>query len=541
MFMDKKVFSVLEEMIDPIMAMNSKPKISKNSKIQFKPFYVSLTVKNEEQSAIELINGGVRVKDDFSDFPHYKGRMEMRMGDHFRGGAVAHTTFSLPYDLDVFASKKVICDEADSVFWDCAKDYLYRFNAGLGQKKKRDDFVFFSKESPSNFISKKKEMKFSIDKIEDMLKTVSKTFLSNDIYKIEADFNVSKSESYFINSEGSKIYSNYNRFNLYFTFSIRGDNNILLPSSIVYHGTDLSKLPSLEELLVDSENTIKQLHEIKVAPIEKNGTYPTIVDQQNHGVLWHEVFGHPIEGNKVSDDGETEDDSWEDSKSSLFQGKIGKRIVKPFINVYDDPTIKHLDGHYNFDEDGVPAQKVTLIENGILRNYLHSRETAGYFKKKSNGHARSDNSESNAPEPRMSNIVIETSNGISYDELKEQLIKEIVDQKKEYGLIMKGCNGGWVIPSESSFNTYPNNVFRVYKNSKEKRVRGIYVVGTPYHILENIIATSNEYAVFNGVCGSSSGNVPSTQTAPHALIKSIEVNRIPKSNYEQLMDPVIKL
>ena len=195
-----------------------------------------------------------------------------------------------------------------------------------------------------------------------------------------------------------------------------------------------------------------------------------------------------------------------------------------------------------YDEEGVAGQRVTLIKDGILEGYLHSRESAGYFKTKSNGHARAD--ETLIPVSRMSNLIISSAHEVSYDELKEELVRLCKEQDKPYGLILSGAIGGMALPQNTVFDTYPKYITRVYPphgrtGIREEMSRGAYVVGTAAQTLQNIILTSNKYNTRSSFCGAESGFVPVSQTAPDALLSSLDINRIPKKSYPHLRTRVL--
>ena len=87
----------------------------------------------------------------------------------------------------------------------------------------------------------------------------------------------------------------------------------------------------------------------------------------------------------------------------------------------------------------------------------------------------------------------------------------------------------------SFFHTFPRDVFRLYIDGREELVHGVYLVSTPYQLLENIVATSGDYQVFGGYCGAESGNVTSTETAPDAFIKSVEYGRISRTKENTIL------
>jgi TldD protein len=95
---------------------------------------------------------------------------------------------------------------------------------------------------------------------------------------------------------------------------------------------------------------------------------PAMLSGEASGVLFHEIFGHRIEGHRLKDP----------NNAQTYKESVGEEVLPEFINVYMDPTVKELRGHdvsgyYKFDDQGVKAQKVTVVENGILKDFLMSR------------------------------------------------------------------------------------------------------------------------------------------------------------------------
>ena len=110
------------------------------------------------------------------------------------------------------------------------------------------------------------------------------------------------------------------------------------------------------------------------------------------GVLTHEAVGHASEADAVS------------SKESIFAGKMNEKIACGMVNIVDDPTMNYF-GHYEYDDEGVKGERVEVIKNGVLKNYLNSRESSKETKTIPNGHARAEDF-SYVPIVRMSNTFI---------------------------------------------------------------------------------------------------------------------------------------
>jgi predicted Zn-dependent protease len=537
-----RVFELIESYLEELDKAQFTSEHPNGQSTIYRPFFSSIAVKSTQYNELLIQNGGTMVNSKILK-PDYIARLETRIGDYEKGGSAAYNYISLPRDLDIEPSMIDLWITANNNFWDSVDEYEQRYGNTLGVKNSRDKFLYMSREPAHKFIEDEKKIDVDWKGIEAMLKDVSKTFSNYpEILISTMAFTINNDGNYFVNSEGAKIFTSYARYSLGITMYAHGLDNLAIPITTALHSIDLSTIPTEEQLIELGEKLREELSDIIKAPIQRNGLFPAILDYENHGVIWHEAVGHALEGHRMQEDEFN-------GSVSLFNGKIDEQIAPGFLSLYDDPTVETLDGHYKFDSEGVRAQKVMLVEGGVLKNYLHSRQSAGYFKTRSNGHCRESIDDvainplqkliSQGPCPRMSNLFVESANETSFEELTENLIKLCEEQGREYGLILQGCGGGIAMPEESFFNTYPAHVHRVHKNGDIERVRGIYIVGTPYQILDNIIQTSDQYGLFNGTCGAESGWVPSTQVAPDALVKSLEVNTIPRDNYPIIREPVL--
>jgi predicted Zn-dependent protease len=276
---------------------------------------------------------------------------------------------------------------------------------------------------------------------------------------------------------------------------------------------------AIDQMIVD-------LKALQAAPMIEPFTGPAILSGRASGVFFHEIFGHRIEGQrqKSEDEGQT------------FTKRINQLVLPEFISVFDDPTAERiadtdLNGHYQFDDEGVTAQRVTVVEKGVLRNFLLSRSPIAGFEK-SNGHGRK------APGyrtvGRQGNLIVEASNTVSEAKLREMLIEEAKKQDKPFGLIFKDISGGFTMTGRAStqaFQVTPIMVYRVYVDGRpDELVRGVDLIGTPLTSFSKIVAASDKQEVFNGFCGAESGYVPVSAVAPSILTTQIEVQKKAKSS-----------
>jgi predicted Zn-dependent protease len=201
-----------------------------------------------------------------------------------------------------------------------------------------------------------------------------------------------------------------------------------------------------------------------------------------------------------------------------------------WITVYDDPTIASLNktlvnGFYRFDDQGVLAQRASLVDAGVLKGFVMSRDPLIGFPE-SNGHGRH---EPGLPAvSRQGNLVVEASRSVPDAQLKAMLIEEIKRQRKPYGMMFTDISGGFTNTQRflpQSFKVNPVMAYRVYPDGREELVRGVDIEGTPLIALGSILAAGRTVEVFNGMCGAESGWVPVSASAPSLLLSQLEVAR----------------
>jgi predicted Zn-dependent protease len=280
-------------------------------------------------------------------------------------------------------------------------------------------------------------------------------------------------------------------------------------------------MPDETELLRTATQLAEEVKRLCAAPMLDPFNGPAILLPEAAGVFFHEALGHRLEGERQNDNKE----------GATFKGQIGKPILPSFISVLDDPTMRKvgnvsLNGYYRFDDEGVFARPVTLVDHGILRNYLKSR-TPVKGSLESNGHGRAEGTLD--PIGRMANTIVKSDKMVPYAQLKQMLLEEVRRQKKAFGLIISDISGGQTNTTTYDFQAFkgmPRIVYRVDAvTGEETLVRGVEFVGTPIGSLNRIVAASDQTAVFNGFCGAESGYVPVSTVAPAVLISEIELQR----------------
>jgi TldD protein len=300
-----------------------------------------------------------------------------------------------------------------------------------------------------------------------------------------------------------------------------------------FYGAAEAELPDEASLQVAARHLADEVNKLRAATMLDPYNGPAILLSEAAGVFFHEALGHRLEGERQNDNKE----------GATFKGQIGNAILPAFISVLDDPTkrkigLTSLNGYYRFDDEGVSARPVKLVEKGVLRNYLKSR-TPVKGSPSSNGHGRSEGTQD--PIGRMGNTIVVSEKRVSYDKLKEMLLGEVKRQKKAFGLIIADISGGQTNTTTYDFQAFkgmPRIVYKVDANTgKETLVRGVEFVGTPIGSLNRIVASADKDGVFNGFCGAESGFVPVSTVAPAILISEIELQRTRRAMERQPILP----
>jgi TldD protein len=183
-------------------------------------------------------------------------------------------------------------------------------------------------------------------------------------------------------------------------------------------------------------------------------------------------------------------------------------------------------GYYQYDDEGVKAHNVILVDHGVLKNFEMSRSPLVGFPH-SNGHGRRQLGAS--PVSRQGNLIVESSKTVTNAQLRAKFIDLIKAQHKEYGLMIDDIAGGFTFTGRGqpqAFQVQPLVVYKVFADGRpDELVRGVDIVGTPLAALTKIVATGDTTEVFNGYCGAESGSVPVSAAAPAILTSELEVQK----------------
>jgi TldD protein len=371
---------------------------------------------------------------------------------------------------------------------------------------------------------------FDQNEWEKRIRKYSKPFLQNtNIVDADASLEVGTERKYFASSEGARIVQNRTHARLYINASILAEDGDILPMHLSYFAFDPGGLPSDEQVLRDVQEMISKLEKLRTAPIAEPYSGPAILHARAAGVFFHEIFGHRIEGHRLKDelDGQT------------FKTRVEDLVLPKSLSIVSDPTLstykgRPLNGHYRFDDEGVKGRRVSVVENGVLQNFLMSRTPIENFAS-SNGHGRAEPGMEVVS--RQSNLIVESKKPVEMKDLRKMLINECKKQKRDYGYLFMDVVGGFTTTQRfmpNAFNIFPTEVYRIYTDGRpDELVRGVDLIGTPLAMFAEITAADGNAEVFTGFCGAESGSVPVTAVSPSLYVKRIETQKKITSHVEK--------
>jgi predicted Zn-dependent protease len=345
-----------------------------------------------------------------------------------------------------------------------------------------------------------------------------------DVYQNVVMLTAQNETDYYASSEGSRVVTPHMQARIVAIAVTRAEDGMDLFREQTFEAETVEGLPAQAELEAAMRALGKSLEALRKAPVTEPFDGPAILSGRASAVFFHEVLGHRLEGQRQRGDEE----------GQTFTKDVGKPVLPRFLSVADDPTLTKfgttwLSGNYAYDDEGEKAQRVALIDDGVLKTFLMSRLPIASFSS-TNGHGRAETG--HVPIGRQGNLIVTSTKSVPETELRKQLIEEAKKQGKPYGLYFEDISSGFAVTQRSSpqaFQVIPLVVWRVYVDGRpDELVRGVSIVGTPLAAMKRILATGDKSEVFNGECGAESGTVPVSAVAPAMLVSEMETQRQPQ-------------
>jgi len=430
---------------------------------------------------------------------------------------------SVPLDDDPGVLRRAVWLETDTQYR-AAAEALIKIKTG---KEVKVDSVEnrapdFSHEPPHTYISA--PVSFTLDRKpwEEKVRIYTRAFRESPaIINSIVTFTAQAQNVFQVNSEGTQLQFGQIRYRLELFIQGKAPDGMDIDRYYNFDWVNPAEAPDDKAVSAAQATMRKELEGLVVAPINEPSVGPALLTGRAAAVFFHEVFGHRAEGHRQKDAAE----------GQTFAKKVGEPILPSFLSIVDDTTRKKLGsedllGYYQFDDEGVPAQSVTLVDHGILKNFEMSRSPLVGFPT-SNGHGRRQLGAT--PVSRQGNLIVESSKTVTNAQLRAMLIDLIKKQEKPFGLLIDDIAGGFTFTGRGqpqAFQVLPLVVYKVFADGRpDELVRGVDIVGTPLAALTKIVATGDTPEVFNGYCGAESGSVPVSAASPAILTSELEVQK----------------
>ena len=492
-----------------------------------KPYYAAYAITENQIVAMEATSGLLAARDT----RHTRNLdVTIRVGspklDNYRRQPrdIAHFTLGSAVSLDdnPNALKRRLWLDTDSVYRS-ASQRLTNIKTDTQVKVDAvDQSDDFSMTAPSVAYRSVPEYKVNEKQWAERLRTWSRMLsIAPEILNSAVSFQSQREVKTFVNSEGTRLQHGRTFARILIVARAKAYDGMDLSTSDTIEAEEPGRLPDSKVVEARVDKVIADLRGLLKAPEVDPFVGPAILSGRASGVFFHEIFGHRIEGHRQKDE----------SEGQTFTKRVNKEVLPEFLSLYFDPTLKNyanedLYGWYDYDDEGVKARRVSVVESGILKTFLLSRSPIAGFPE-SNGHGRRQAGAEIVA--RQSNLVVESGKKVSTAELRQMLVAEIKRQGKPYGLYFESVTGGYTTTRSQglqAFTVIPLVVYRVYPDGRpDELVRGADIVGTPLASFAKILATSDKLEVFNGYCGAESGSVPVSASSPALLVSEIEVQR----------------
>jgi TldD protein len=491
------------------------------------PYYMDYTVTDEESQSVTAMMGTLESQGKrhlrVLDITLRVGAPELDNYHQVNGQRGRFTRGDvLPLDDVPDAIRRKVWLDTDRTYRAASRRLIEIKSNQETKVKEADSSADFSAEPPSVYQEPPPPMgNVNSEWVKRVKKWSADVANSPDVLYSNVNLSVARVSKYMVSTEGTRLLHGRDFASLSMVARGKATDGMDLMALEDFQAADPSHLPPQAVLDQAATRVGEKLSKLVQADAVEPFVGPAILSGRAAAVFFHEIFGHRIEGHRQKDEGE----------GQTFTKSVGMPVLPSFLSVMFDPTRRtlggvDLNGYYSYDDEGVKARPVTVVDNGVLKTFLMSRSPIQGVEH-SNGHGRRQPGLEVVS--RQSNLIVQSTKQVSDQALREMLIAEIKRQNKPYGLLFDEVTGGYTTTQRrglQAFTVIPLMVYRVYTDGRpDQLVRGVDIVGTPLASFSKILATSDKPEVFNGYCGAESGQVPVSASSPALLVSEIEIQK----------------
>ena len=473
-----------------------------------RPYYIDYQVTELQDYTADATLGALRT--DNANIGRFV-RVVVRIGDYredsYYGEGVG-TMEIMPIENNEMALRHQLWLATDKAY-KAALSGLTEKEAALKNVEVENEVTDFSKEKPAQSIHEPAKLDVDLKAWKEKVRGTSDMFRRDPgLETSNTLFNFRVLNRYFVNTEGTVTRNGRAVYSFALSGSEQADDGMRLERSQGYVVTRAAELPKPETVEQDARKLISTFSALKKAPlVEDDYRGPVLFSADAATSVFERLVAPNVLGVRP-----------ELGSSARTRGEFGSsyksRVLPDFFTVIDDPKAKSMDGltlagSYDVDDEGVEAQTVTVIDKGVLTNYLLGRQPIRDFPH-SNGHGRTPLY--GAPRAQISNLIFQASSALSFDDLKKKLLQMCKDQGRPYGYYVETTGP----------QLAPRLLWRVYvSDGHMELVRGANFNQLDTRTLRNdIVAAGNDRYVYNRT-----EPLPSAIVAPSILFDELEIQR----------------
>ncbi|MGB8523244.1 MAG: metallopeptidase TldD-related protein [Candidatus Acidiferrales bacterium] len=499
---------VISAMLEELERSKSHVKIDNVSA----PYYIEYQLSDVQEYTAEATFGALREDQRV----HVRNvRVVVRVGDYkqdsYYGPGIGVVDLA-PLDNDSIALRRQLWNATDRAYKAASEAFASK-KALLSQYSAEQPFDDFAKAPSLQSIGPLAKLEFSPEMWKKALEKSTELYSSApEIQSLSAGLRFRAVNVYFVNTEGTITRHGFAAYSVQLLGETQAADGMRLGRSPFYMAATAAELPQPAKLQADMAKMLGTLKDLREAPlVEEDYRGPVLFSNDAATDVFNGMIGNNVLGirPKPGESARTIGD---------FSSSYKSRVLPDFLSVVDDPTMKSfqgksLIGSYEIDEEGVRAQVVPLIKDGMLVDYLLSRMPIRDFPE-SNGHGRA--APGQPPIASIGNLIVEPKQPLPAEELKKKLIEMCKQENKPYGYYVETLSG-----------YDPRLLYRIYVNDgHEELVRGAVFNELDTRTLRNdLVAAGDDPLVSNR-----EGAVPTTVICPSILFDELEVKRTDKKN-----------
>jgi hypothetical protein len=501
-----------------------------------KPYFVAYSMWELSRASVTAVFGAITHS---SVTPSRTVDIDVRVGDrsfdntNFGSSGDRGRSVTLPADADYDAIRRSLWLATDRQYKSAALALERKRAVVAAEAKDPDDAGAFSIEPVAHVVDERAPIALDQARLEALAKSLSAVLRKNaDVFECSVAISAGSGRHYYVSSEGAASVQTLAFVHVEVEVHTQAADGMPLDDSVAFWAPAIDQLPSDAQMLAEVAKLSAELTALRKAPILDDYAGPMIVRGRAAGQVVRTLLAENFAGTPAPKPERAGARSWGDSE---LVGKIGTRILPLGVSVVDDPVAARV-GAQKFDEEGIPAQKVSLVENGVFKRFLMSRIPRKGFEH-SNGHAVATPYASLRAHP--ANLIVTSTRAVGDAELARRARAFAKEQGLPYYVVADKLATHRSDATRTSAETTiqaPVILRRVYMDGHEELVRGASFGAFPVRALRDLLAvgaTGTAYTYLGSGLpervsvsrGDSPGGFVATIVAPALLVRDIEVKK----------------